>query len=216
MAPEPGVDGEVWRIDLDRLSVGAAADAAFEDFERGRLARFRFAHDARRYRAAHWALRLVLAAPLGRAPTAVRLRQDELGKPHVRPDQAVGFNLSHSGGIGVVAWCRGRAVGVDVECRRPLADVDLLAASLLAPDETRAWQRLDALAKSEAFLLAWTRKEAAAKALGSGLTIEPRAIEAGLDGQRRQWCWGDATVQLEQTHLAPDSIVSLAWQCVPA
>lgn len=214
----PGRSGEVWRLDLDRLRVAPSVDATFEEFERERLSRLRFARDACRYRAAHWGLRLLLARPLGLAPAQVRLRSDAQGKPRLAHDGDWHFSLSHSGGIGVVAWCQGWELGVDVECRRPLPDVDALAASLLSADEARAWRRLGKDARAEAFLVAWTRKEAAAKALGTGLAIEPRQIEAGLSAGPSRWKpaapWGE--VQLAATRLGADSVVSLAWQRRPA
>jgi 4'-phosphopantetheinyl transferase len=188
-APAGGwLDCAVWRVDLDLVDPARIPPLALCAFEQARATRFRFDRDAARYRAAHWGLRLALAAELRLDARQIRLRADADGKPHVDSDGRAGFNLSHSAGVAVVAVCAdGDDVGVDVECRRPLEDVDALAARHLTAAERRHWQALPAADRGPAFLLAWTRKEAALKSIGKGLSVEPARVEAGLGDGPSHW-----------------------------
>jgi Phosphopantetheinyl transferase len=94
--------------------------------------------------------------------------------PHGKPaleNLGLEFNLSHSGGCGLLAVTRGRRVGVDGErVRADFAGEDI-ARRFFAPAE------VDALAASApgeyvaAFFRCWTRKEAYVKARGDGLSL---------------------------------------------
>lgn len=98
--------------------------------------------------AAHGALRGVLSRYLGEDPAAIELRSGERGKPMLAdPDAALRFNLSHSGGLVLIAVCRDREVGVDVQRMR----------------KRRGRER------SPEFFAQWTRREAIAKCHGVGL-----------------------------------------------
>ena len=101
----------------------------------------------RRWVAARWALRSVLARYLGGAPAAIELGLGERGKPHLaEPGSTLRFNLSHSGELALIAVAAGREVGVDVQLigsRRP-----------------------------SGFYAEWARREAVAKCHGVGLWAE--------------------------------------------
>jgi 4'-phosphopantetheinyl transferase len=76
---------------------------------------------------------------------------------------------------------RGRDVGVDVECVRPLPDLDGVAARFFSPGEQA---RLGALPPDErlgTFFALWTLKEAYLKARGDGLSRPPESVEITLD-----------------------------------
>lgn len=98
--------------------------------------------------AAHGALRGVLSRYLGGDPAAIELRLGERGKPMLAdPDPALRFNLSHSGGLVLIALCRDREVGVDVQRMR----------------------RRRGRERPAGFYAEWTRREAIAKCHGVGL-----------------------------------------------
>lgn len=143
----------------------------------------------------------VLAAYLGVDPTAVTIRRSPAGRPELRgsPHRV---SLSHGGDVALVGVAHGRDVGVDVEPYRP----GIESWSLVRHALTRAEQaRLSAEPSRRArdFLAIWTKKEAVLKALGVGLSLDPRLIELDgssvasvpLDcGPARDWTLG--TVQL--------------------
>jgi phosphopantetheinyl transferase len=133
----------VWHAQLDQGEW--PAEDGLPACERERAARIRRPLQRRRWTASRWALRGVLARYLECDPAGVELRFGERGKPWLEaPDRSLSFNLSHSGGRALIAVGRGREVGVDIERigRRP--------------DE---------------FYTEWTRREAIAKCLGTGLGV---------------------------------------------
>jgi len=89
------------------------------------------------------------------------------GKPAV-PGEDVDFSISHSGDMVWAAFCRGAAVGIDVEETRDIPDVADLACQF-HPDEAAAIRAHPDAARTAAFYRCWTRKEAFLKATGEGL-----------------------------------------------
>jgi phosphopantetheinyl transferase len=103
-------------------------------------------------------LRRVLAVYLDQEPGQIQLREGEHGKPRlVDREERIRFNLSHSGGLALVAVSGELEVGVDLERVRPK--------------------------REEAYYWRWACREAHVKCLGSGLLrarespLEPAAIE---------------------------------------
>jgi phosphopantetheinyl transferase len=104
------------------------------------------------------ALKQVLAVYLGRKPEQIRLQEGEHGKPRLAdPEQRLRFNLSHSGGLALVAVSGELEVGVDLERLRPKRE------------EAHYWR--------------WACREAHVKCLGTGLLqareapLEPAAVK---------------------------------------
>ena len=125
--------------------------------------------------AAGRALRRVLGAYLEELPEAVALTPAAAGKPALAtPRPALCFNLSHSGGLALIAvGPGGTEVGIDVERVRPRRDLTRLAARWL-PGEDAAAVRAAADEEREAvFYAAWTRHEARIKCTGGGLSGPP-------------------------------------------
>ena len=85
----------------------------------------------------------------------------------------------------LVAVCEGGAVGVDVEQRRPIGDLDRIAALYLAPVDVRAVMPARGERKLTEFFGRWTAKEAYTKALGTGLVEAVRELRPAFPGGRR-------------------------------
>lgn len=153
-----------------------ACVAVLSDDERARADRLRAPDARRRFIAARAFLRRELGAALGCAPDEVRLHIDPHGKPGLA-DTAVQFNISHSEDLAVLAIDAGQAVGIDIESRREVHDG--VARKILSADEYRAWSDGAPETRNERLLRAWTRKEAALKALGSGFRTDPRLLHVG-------------------------------------
>ena len=187
--PPPGLfaDVHVWRADLDaepRPDVSLLpAD------ERRRAAGLRVQLGRERWVAARWALRRVLARYLQEDPAGIRLRLGARGKPALASvPPRLRFNLSHSGGLALIAVSGEVEVGVDVEQIDPGREVLGLAEVGLGPEAAAAVRGAPAQSRSAAFHRAWVRREAIAKCHGVGLgTPVPRspasvtAIGAGPD-----------------------------------
>lgn len=167
-------------IHVYRLDGGAADSlpeafyACLPDEEQRRVAALRRAPDRRNRRLAYAALFRLLHRHSGVAPDRIRLARNRWGKPEaVLPEGAatIHANLSHSDGCVLVAIAP-CPVGVDVEAVRPL-DIAAINRSVFPEDAP-------AVADTpEVFYPAWTAREAALKALGAGLSVDPAAIRPG-------------------------------------
>jgi phosphopantetheinyl transferase len=166
-----------WLLDL-RHEPDPVAWRACQAHEHVRAARFRSALHARRYRAAHAGMRKVMAVHLGLAMQDWTWEAGERGKPRCTDARHGHFNLSHSEDWAVLAWHPDAPLGVDIEWQQALPDLDRLATHHFTPAE-RAWlHEADAATNRETrFHRLWTAKEAALKALGSGLLVAPRRVE---------------------------------------
>lgn len=173
-------EAHLWRLVLDSAGgEGAATDILSED-ERARAARFYFERDRRRFSAGRAALRRILAAYLDRAPADLVFTLGPHGKPALE-DSGLEFNLSHSGGCGLLAVARGRRVGVDVEGIRTDFACEEIARRFFAPAEVEALAASAPAEYATAFFRCWTRKEAYVKARGDGLSLALDRFEVPLE-----------------------------------
>ena len=147
-------------------------DLLSED-ERDRAARLRFERDRRRFVVARARLRELLGRRLGMRPEAVAIVYGAQGKPALARGE-LRFNLAHSGELALYAFSRACEVGVDLEEIRALPEA------------------------RPGFLRRWTRREALAKGLGSGLAA-PWPGRGALAGWR-----------IESFRPAPGFIAALA------
>ena len=174
----------VWQVELTAVRSGEARwREIISHDEQARADRFRFAIDRESFTAARAILRILLGAYAGLTPEAVTFSYAEQGKPSLNTheqNERVEFNLSHSGEIALLAFARGRAVGVDVERIRENLDPEKIARRFFS---RREQDELSALPPSEryvGFFRCWTRKEAYIKARGAGLSLPLRAFDVSL------------------------------------
>lgn len=115
-------------------------------------------------------LRQLLARYLGVEPGRIELEVGEHGKPRLaEPGATLRFNLSHSGGVVLIALASGREVGVDVERIRPRPNLLRLAERALEPAAVADIRAAPPAERLAAFHVAWARHEALAKCHGGGL-----------------------------------------------
>lgn len=127
-------------------------------------------------------LRRVLSSYSGIDAACFRFAYGPRGKPRLAPEHAASelhFSVSHSGDWAVIAVGRS-PLGIDIEARRTVRDVDALASRFLAPGEARALRCVPALHREPVFLRFWARKEAYAKALGEGIAIGFRTFDLAV------------------------------------
>lgn len=156
---------------------------ALSPSELERAARFKFEAPRERFTVTRCLLRHLLGAylriPAGRVP----LSEGPHGKPRVgeqSPGPALGFNVAHTDGCVLIAIASDQDVGVDVEGCRPIPDAPAMARRFFTAGEAAALLDLDGPRRDAAFLTCWVRKEAVAKALGTGLTLSTTLIETGF------------------------------------
>jgi 4'-phosphopantetheinyl transferase len=100
------------------------------------------------------------------------------GKPFLLDDPKLRFNLSHSEDMAVFAVTRAGEVGIDIERRRPMADMDAIARVAFSDAERNALMGCPTDGRETMFYRIWTRKEAHLKAIGTGLSAlgNPEAV----------------------------------------
>ncbi len=154
----------VWRIALDEPPPESLAPPSAG--EEARAARFRDPETRARYLLSHRALRAILSRL-----TAARLdfALNRKGKPYLPADPGLSFNLSRSHAFALVAAARGLDVGVDVERRRTVPEMEAIAERFFPPREWAAFAQIAAEDRELDFFRRWTRLEAVLKASGIGL-----------------------------------------------
>jgi 4'-phosphopantetheinyl transferase len=178
-APDEGAVG-VWLIDLDRPPLSARAlERHLAPDERARAARFRFDVHRRRFATGRGLLRELLGRLLGAPPASLSFAYGEKGKPSL-PGTRLSFNLSHSQNAALVAVCRRRELGVDIEHMRRIDDVAMLVERFFAPREREIFAGLGETERLAGFYTGWTRKEAYVKARGDGLSLPTTAFEVEM------------------------------------
>jgi 4'-phosphopantetheinyl transferase len=180
MSPvEPEMAVALWLIDLSDAVWPMEIPRGILDFaEEARAARFHFAVHRNRFRRRRFAYRDILAGACGCDAGKLVFATGPQGKPFLTsPRHDVAFNASHSGDLALLAVTRDWQLGVDIELIRPEILEPSLLARVLTVGERQAVNRLPAAQRAPAFFTAWARKEAYAKALGAGLTIEVGSID---------------------------------------
>src|SRR5690606_38067647 len=171
--------------------------------EHARAARLRCERDARRYRAAHAAMRHLLSQALSLPRRQIAYVEGPHGKPALAPNVLAGvagdvlhFNLSHSGEWALLGLSRSHVIGVDIECHKDMSDMGGVARQVFNAPEQQALAACGPAERATLFYRTWVGKEACLKAFGSGLSIAPRCVRAPWSSQ-----WSPATVTVaDQVH----------------
>lgn len=153
--------------------------------ERARAERFVREQDRLGFIASHAGLRCVLGDALGVAPRQVRIEAQPHHKPRLAAETGVHFNLTHAGGVALVAITRHAPLGVDVEPLRSISDMALVAERVFCDAELAAWHAVSDRQRKYAFFCGWTRKEALIKATGEGFRADLKAFCVALDPAAR-------------------------------
>jgi len=142
--------------------------------------------------------RRVLAQCLDEDPRRIEIDLGPQGKPHVRGDDSIHFNISHSPRCWMMAVSRDRDVGIDVEdLDRPI-DIDRVAARLFAPEEIAVIQSLKKEEdRRRAFFRVWTSREAVVKALGEGIFASGRKFVVEADPRNPAKVFGERLTLVE-------------------
>ena len=174
----------LWRVDLAAVARGEERwQRILSPDERTRAARFHFPQDREYFTATRALLRTLLAGYVGADPKQLKFRYSSKEKPSLEPGSSgmeVEFNVSHSGSTALLAFTRGRAVGVDVEMIREDFDHEAIAHRFFSENEKRDLNALPQSERYEGFFRCWTRKESFIKALGTGLSLPLHQFDVSL------------------------------------
>jgi 4'-phosphopantetheinyl transferase len=130
------------------------------------------------------------------------------GKPSIAKEQnspGLRFNVSHSGGLGLIAVTCNREIGVDVETRQKVVDYMAIAKRFFSAREHRGLAQLPGESRPTAFLRCWTRKESYVKALGKGLSCSLNSFSVSVSPDLTD----DALVETECTSIHYVSDIAL-------
>jgi 4'-phosphopantetheinyl transferase len=191
-------NADVSGIKFDERTLGNLLSA--DELER--MNRFHFEADQQNFFFYRTMLRILLASYLGTPPAELRFAYSAHGKPSLADSAGkIEFNLSHSESQLLIAICRGRKIGVDIE----KTDLDLqvmeVAQRFFSPAELRALESEPPQSRHQLFYSCWTQKEAWLKARGDGLSFSLSAFD--VCGRREP---GEVTLVTR-----PSSSEALKW-----
>jgi 4'-phosphopantetheinyl transferase len=164
---------ELWLVDL------AGSAAALEALEhelprlgaRDRAAMLAGKGEARRQKrfVVHVALRVLLERALGRGVRGADFARAPGAKPRLPGGGDLEFSLAHGDAAALIGVARGTAIGVDLEHVRPVRIAQARRQRMLWAGAALIGAEDVDVPAEEAFMRAWVRLEAVAKADGSGL-----------------------------------------------
>lgn len=164
----------VWRVSLRAASVNVKSlFRLLTHDEIDRALRFHFQRDRDHFVVVRGVLRILLGTYIQIPPEQIRFQYSVHGRPSLAPDQSdmmLDFNVSHSHELALLAFSRGRAVGIDLEYVRQDIVHEKIAEHFFSAQEVASLQTLSDNQRTAAFFNCWTRKEAFIKATGDGLT----------------------------------------------
>jgi 4'-phosphopantetheinyl transferase len=183
----PEDEVHLWRVDLEATGANESRwQKLLSPDEAARASRFHFPVDRQRFVASRALLRTILGAYLGTDPNTLSFAYSQKEKPSLVQAHAgsrVTFNVSHSGGIALLAFTRRRDIGVDVEQVRRDFDVEAIAQRFFSPYEKNQLTSLPNGERFEAFFRCWTRKEAYIKATGEGLSLPLHQFDVSIKAE---------------------------------
>jgi len=115
-------------------------------------------------------LRTLLADRLEKHPSTLEIEYASKGKPQLSGEDrnSIFFNASHSGEYSVLALNGDHEIGVDIELKRTIRNLDKLAARFFTEGEYQEFKSHKD--EQTAFFSIWTLKEAIVKLTGKGIS----------------------------------------------
>lgn len=179
----PSDELHLWRVALTGASDHWQSTLSKD--EQTRAERLRFARDRDQFVITRGTLRALLAQYLNVAPTSLQFGYEATGKPYLMTAAGarspLGFNVSHTHGLALLALAWHRELGVDVEQVRADLAEETTAQQFLSLSELQAFRRLPRSLQTTAFFNSWTCKEAVLKATGAGFSLAPQTMAVTLD-----------------------------------
>ncbi len=174
-------DVHIWQVSLEPDQNKLDLCKSILDMETmQKVGWFKFEDDQNKYIICQGILRLLLADYLNIQTSKIIISRQKKGKPFVANENPVYFNMSDSGNICVYAFTKFNELGIDIEEKRNLPDIDELIQTNLTKLEIEYINKKPA-EKSNNFFRFWTIKEAYLKAIGEGMRLTPDKLEFSID-----------------------------------
>lgn len=155
-------EAHVWHWTAGDESDESVALLAADELARANA--FRRASDRTRFIGNSAIVRRILARYTGEPAQSLRLQRAAHRKPYLA-DHPLFFSLSHTGDESALAVTQAGEVGIDIEQRRHLPEIDVLVRRYLPIDD----RTLALDDRTDAFFRWWTGAEAYGKATGDGM-----------------------------------------------
>lgn len=176
---------DLWPFDIESVDQERAL-STLSEAEHERAAGYSDPTAQQVFTACRGELRQILSIYLNIAPSVIPIAITPSGKPVVDQvadgNPSIQFNLSHAGGLGMIAVTRGQEVGVDVQPHDPDRPIMDIAKRFFTPREYEHLSSLPGDQVTIAFYSLWSRKEALVKAVGSSLGSKLTDLEVLGDG----------------------------------
>jgi len=180
-----------------------------------RADRYQLEHLRERFLGGRYFLRQVLGRLTGTEASEVRFEIGPNGKPFLKSAQATGghFSFSRSGPFAVCCFAAEERVGIDIESLKEIEEMPTVAESIFSDDRYAQWASLPTHEKQNAFYRSWTRKEAAAKIDGRGISADLTCIDVPLEclGRSETAQMRLSNVKLRRKQMPPVSAVLSDW-----
>ncbi|QMU66418.1 MAG: 4'-phosphopantetheinyl transferase superfamily protein [Flavobacteriaceae bacterium] len=141
------------------------------DDEKQRANTFYFKKDRDYFITARGILRELIGQYLNKKAIDIEFGYHTHGKPFMRNDAELEFNISHSKNMALYGFVKKDEIGVDIEFVDQKIEAMQIARHFFSSYEITALGDLPQQHKASGFFNCWTRKEAFIKALGTGLSF---------------------------------------------
>jgi 4'-phosphopantetheinyl transferase len=143
--------------------------------------------DKNRYIVARASLKKILSLYLKIPTNEIEFEYNEYGKPALLQELnsfSIQFNISHSHELILLAFTLHHKIGVDIEYKKQLADLDSIAKTVFSHTEYSYWQKVAVENKLNLFYQLWTYKEALIKALSFGFSYDTKNFTVTENNQQ--------------------------------
>lgn len=171
---------QIWKVRTSEASVLEECRSVLTEAELKKSRFFKFEDARDQYIISQGMLRTLLAYYLDVSTKEVEIGRHDKGKPYSMNDGALFFNSSNSGGLCVFAFSRDGEVGIDIEKKRQVSNLEDLISRNFTSSEIQFIKKnpADVL---DRFFRFWTIKEGYLKAIGEGMRLTPENLEFRIE-----------------------------------
>lgn len=162
---------DVWHIKLAENTLSYERFSNLTSEEKLRAAKFRNPAHGSRWAGFRHGLKSILAKYVDVSAKEIAFSLECNKKPVLSGCNGIHFNLSHCETRGIVGISSLCSIGIDIEKRRPMKELDEIIQRFFSKQESKALADLPEPDKQKAFFRVWTRKESLIKANGLGMQM---------------------------------------------
>lgn len=200
-------DIKIWFCPADELLEKEIFDKYIQkisQYRRDKIEKYRFAKD----KALSLAAGLMLSSALkskGVMKENIEYIITEHGRPELKYNPEISFNISHSGNIAALIFSETQRVSVDIEQIKKSSE-KVVNKFFSSYEQNIYYRKSEIKERDEFFYLCWTRREACGKLIGTGLDFSNMIVINAHDDDFLR----SNGVYIRNIRLNPDYMVSAA------